>query len=150
MDGREVGPSGVASGGPAFDVVFDVVGDEESFEDAFDGLLFVVVEAGDGFELEAQVIVWSAFVVVEEERVGADGEGFGESFEDVEGRRRAGAFIAADLGDVDVGQLSKGLLGEAALLAGSGESLGERHGAEDDKCGFWRVSHHLADWTCLE
>lgn len=75
-------------GGPAFDVVFDVVGDEEAFEDAFDGVFFVVVEAGDGFELEAQVVVGAAFVVVKEKRVGADGEGFGESLEHVEGRGR--------------------------------------------------------------
>jgi hypothetical protein len=56
---------------PAFDVVFDAVGDEEAFEDALNGLFFVAAEAGDGFELEARVLVGAALVVVEKERVGA-------------------------------------------------------------------------------
>jgi hypothetical protein len=47
------------------------VGDEEAFEDALDGLLFVVGQAGDRFELEPEVVVGVAFVVVERERVGA-------------------------------------------------------------------------------
>jgi len=49
------------------------VGEEESLEDSFDDLFLVVGEAGGGFELEAEVVVGSAFVFVEEELVAADG-----------------------------------------------------------------------------
>ena len=49
------------------------VGEEESLEDSFDDLFFVGGEAGGGFELEAEVVVGSAFVFVEEELVAADG-----------------------------------------------------------------------------
>jgi len=48
------------------------VGEEESFEDAFDGGLFFVGEALGGFELEAEVVVGAAFVFVEDERICAD------------------------------------------------------------------------------
>jgi hypothetical protein len=48
------------------------VGEEESLEDSFDDLFLVLGEAGGGFELEAEVVVGSAFVFVEEELVGAD------------------------------------------------------------------------------
>ena len=54
--------------GPAF----GFVGEEESFEDAFDGCFFFVGEALGGFELEAEVVVGAAFVFVEDERICAD------------------------------------------------------------------------------
>jgi hypothetical protein len=49
------------------------VGEEESLEDSFDDLFFVGGEAGGCFELEAEVVVGSSFVFVEEELVAADG-----------------------------------------------------------------------------
>jgi hypothetical protein len=80
--------------------------DEEAFKDALNGLLLVVEEAGGGFELEAEIFVGVASVVVEEERVGADGEGYGELLEDVKGRRGVVGFIAPDLG-ADIRHISR-------------------------------------------
>lgn len=51
---------------------FGFVGEEESFQDAFDGGFLVVGEALGGFELEPEVVCGAAFVFVEEQQVGAD------------------------------------------------------------------------------
>ena len=47
-----------------------MVAEECAFDDVADKGLFVGVEAVDGFELEVEVGVWSAFVGVEDELVG--------------------------------------------------------------------------------
>jgi hypothetical protein len=47
------------------------VAQQDGFEEGFDEGFAVVVEAGDGFELEPQVVVGAAFGLVEDERVGA-------------------------------------------------------------------------------
>ena len=50
------------------------MGEEESFEDAVDGLFLFVAELLGGFELGAQLVRGAAFVFVEEQQVGANGE----------------------------------------------------------------------------
>jgi hypothetical protein len=50
------------------------VGEEEAFEDAFDGLFFVVGEALGGFELEAQLEAGSGRSSGEDATKRADGD----------------------------------------------------------------------------
>ena len=90
--------------------------------------LLVGVEAGGGLELEAEGLVWSALLLVEDQQVGADREGDGEAAEDVEGGLGLAALVAAELDHVDAGGLGQGLLGEASFLADCGQALGEVHG----------------------
>jgi DNA primase len=120
------------------------VGEEEAFEDAFDGGFFVVGEALGGFELEPQVVCGSAFVLVEEQLVGADRESECDSSERVDVRLGFAGFIAAQERDVDVGSVGEGLLGEVVLLAQRGESFGERHVVRER---YGRCSHHESKYA---
>jgi hypothetical protein len=73
------------------------VAEEDGF-DEFSGELFVVVvELAGGFENEAEVVGWAAFVGVEEEQICADGECGCEPAEDVEGGLAGAGFVAAQL-----------------------------------------------------
>ena len=47
-----------------------MVSEEDGFDEFADDGLFVGVELVDGFEVEAEVVGWLAFVVVEGEFVG--------------------------------------------------------------------------------
>ncbi len=78
-------------------------------------------------------------VGVEEEAVGGDGEPDGYVALGVEGGGGGACFVASDLGDVDVGAVGEGLLGEAGVFAGGGEVVGEVHVdlVDDHRClGF--------------
>ena len=89
-------------------------------------VLFVGVEAVEGFEFESEAGgCWAAVVVIEEERVGAGVEGEGECAQDVEGGLAGAGFVAADLGDVDGGPVGEHLLGDPGCLALSGQACGE-------------------------
>lgn len=68
---------------------------------------------------------WAAFVGVEDEVVGGDGERDGEGAEDVEGGLVGAGFIAVQLGDVDTDCVGEALLGHAGLIADRGEAVGE-------------------------
>jgi hypothetical protein len=62
------------------------VGSEgDGFEDLAGELLVVVVEVGDGFDEEVEVVGGLAFVGVEDERICAGVEGEGDVAEGVEG-----------------------------------------------------------------
>jgi DNA primase len=126
--------------GPAF----GFVGEEEAFEDAFDGGFFVVGEALGGFELEFEVVCGAAFVFVEEQLVGADGESESDPAEGVDVRLGFAGFVAAQEGDVDVGAVGARLLGEVVLLAQRAESFGERHVGRER---YGRCSHHESDYA---
>lgn len=52
--------------------------EQQSVDDGDDGVLFFGREPGDGLEVEAQGVVRAAFVVVEQQRIGGDGECLGE------------------------------------------------------------------------
>lgn len=89
-------------------------------------VLFVGVEAVEGFESESEAGgCWAAVVVIEEERVGAGVEGEGECAQDVEGGLAGAGFVPADLGDVDGGPVGEHLLGDPGCLALSGQACGE-------------------------
>lgn len=92
-----------------------------------DGLLFVGVELVDCFEVDGEVVGWLAVVVGEDELVGGDGEGDGESADGVECGLGVAGFVASDLGDVEVDGFGEGGLGVAALFAEMGELFGEVH-----------------------
>lgn len=79
------------------------------------------VEVLDGFEVEGEVVGGAAFVGVEDELIGADGQRYCESADDVEGGLGAAGFIAAELADVHAGAFGEGGLGEAAFFAEGGE-----------------------------
>ena len=82
-------------------------------------VLFVGVEAVEGFEFESEAGgCWAAVVVIEEERVGAGVEGEGECAQDVEGGLAGVGFIAAELADVDADAVGEGGLGESAFASG--------------------------------
>ena len=46
--------------------------EQKTVDDADDGVLFFWRELGDGLEMQPQRVVRSAFVVVEQQRIGAD------------------------------------------------------------------------------
>lgn len=106
---------------------------EHGFDEGADDGFLVGVEVLDGFEVEAQVVVGAAFVGVEDELIGADGERDCESADDVESGLGAPGLIAAELADVDAGALGERSLGEVAFLAEGGESVVEVHGEGSEK-----------------
>lgn len=77
------------------------------FDDGLERALLLLAQAGAGLELQAQVVVGAALVLVEEELVGAGGESEGKAAKDVEGGGRRSSFVAAHLGDVDAGPLAR-------------------------------------------
>lgn len=114
-----------------------MVAQEGAFDEGGDVFLFVGGELVDGFELEPKrLVLRSAFVVVEEERVSADIQRERKSAKDVEGGLAATGFVAADLGDVGAGAVGELLLGERLPLARGGEA-----GSEVG------VGHGLASWA---
>ena len=115
------------------------VGEEEAFEDAFDGLPLFVAEALGGLELEFELVCGAAFVFVEEQQVGADRESEGDPAEGVDVGLGSAGFIAAQEGDVDGGAVGQRLLGEAVLFAQCDEPFGERH---VDRERYGRCSEH--------
>ena len=90
----------------------------------------------------AAIRPWAAFVGVEDEVVGGDGEGHGEVAEDLEGGLVGAGFIAAQLGDVDADGVGEGLLGHAALFADRGEAVGEVHGGRYENGRISHRRHH--------
>jgi hypothetical protein len=97
--------------------------------------LFLGAEAAGGFEVKLEGFVGASLVLVEDERICADGEGEGEAAEYVEGGLAVAGFVAAELGDVDTDAFGQYGLGEAAFFAEGGEAVGEVHvGEGDDLC----------------
>ena len=97
---------------------------EGAFDEGADGVAFVGVELVDGFDVVAEVVGDGAFFWVEEEHICADGEFGGKVSEDVEGGLAGAGFIAADVGDVEAGELGEGVLGEAGVFAGGDATMG--------------------------
>jgi len=89
--------------------------------------------------LGAEVVCGAAFVFVEEQQVGADGESECDSSERVDVWLGFACFVAAQEGDVDVCAVGERLLGEAVVLAQGGEPFGERHICRER---YWRCSEH--------
>lgn len=77
-----------------------------------------------------ELVLGAAFVRVENQLVGGDGECDGESAQDVKAGLVGAGFVASELGDVDADGVGEGLLGHAALFADRGEAVGEVHGGE--------------------
>jgi len=59
--------------------------EDEGIEESLGGLFLVLVEGGEGLELEPQLLVGAALVLLEDERVGRDPEGAGELADALEG-----------------------------------------------------------------
>ena len=111
-----------------------LVAEEDAVDDGADGLLFVMVEVGDGFEAEVPfVVVAAGFVGVEDELIGVGVERGCESSDDVEGGLCCALFVSADLGDVDADAFGEGCLGESLVVSEVGEAFVEVHG--DDHLG---------------
>jgi hypothetical protein len=58
--------------------VAGLVFEDEGVEEGLGGFLFVFVEGGEGLELEPELHVAAALVLLEDQRVGGDPEGAGE------------------------------------------------------------------------
>lgn len=101
------------------------VAQEDGFDEGADGVFLVVVEAVEGFEVQGEVLVGAAVVLVEQERVCAGVQRECEVAQDVEGGLAGAGFVASDLGDVDAAAVGQGLLGQALLFACRGEAVGE-------------------------
>lgn len=69
--------------------------EDEAVDEVAEGVAFVGVEAAGGFELESQVVCWSAFFGFEEEQVGADGHSDSDALERVEAGLGLAGFMAA-------------------------------------------------------
>lgn len=95
-----------------------VVAQECAFDEGADAGAFFGVELVERGEVQAQrLVLGAAFVGVEDEVVGGDGQSNGEGAQDVEGGLVGAGFVAAQLGDVDADGVGEGLLGHAALFA---------------------------------
>ena len=116
-----------ASSSPGLGDFVGLVAEEDAFEDGSDVGFVFGVEVVGGFEGEAEVVVGSAFVLVEDEVVCGDVEGGGESADDVEGGLCGAGFVASDLGDVELDGVCEVVLGESAGFAEGGEAFGEVH-----------------------
>lgn len=95
-----------------------MVSEEGAFDEGADAGAFVGVELVERGEVQAQgLVLGAAFVFVEEELVGADGQSDRDPFEGVEAGLGLARFVAAQQGDVNVGSVGERLLGELLLLA---------------------------------
>lgn len=101
---------------------------DHAIQEGADDGFFVVGEAGDGLELEAEVLVGAAGVLTEEEQIRADLESDGEAADDVEGRLGGARFVAAQLDDVHGDFFGELRPSEAPLLAEGGETRPENRG----------------------
>lgn len=88
-----------------------VVGEHDGFDHGLDELAFVRAEAGQGLEVEAEVVTGLALAGVEEQHVGTHGESDGEAAEGVEGGLNLARLVAAEQGGVETGALGECLLG---------------------------------------
>jgi hypothetical protein len=70
--------------------------------------------------LQSQVLVGASLVLIENERIRADGQSDCELAQHVEGGRGVAGLIAADLRDVDADVLGERALGHFALVAQGG------------------------------
>jgi hypothetical protein len=90
--------------------------EDEGVEEGLGGLLFVLIEGGEGLELEPELLVGAAFIAFKHQRVGGDPEGEGELADAVEGGLGGAGLVAVDLDEGEVDELGQGLLGEVAGL----------------------------------
>lgn len=67
--------------------------EDHAFEEGLDDALFLFGEAGDGLELQFQIVGRSAFVLAEDQIVGADLKDARESLDNVRRRLRGAAFV---------------------------------------------------------
>lgn len=130
---------------------------EGAFDEGADAGAFVGVELVERGQVESEgLVLGAAFLGVEDEFVGGDGERDGQRAEDVEGGLVGAGFVAAQLGDVDTDGVGEGLLGHAALFAYRGEAVGEVHGGETlqqvgDGVGVhcrWPFRWHESETVC--
>lgn len=120
--------SGLRGRGPAAGLVLE----DEGVKEGLGGFLFVLVEGGEGLELEPELFVGAALVLLEHETVRGNPERAGEIADAVQGGLSAAGLVAVDLDEGELDQLGQGLLGEAghsrrSRLAprGCGDSLRE-------------------------
>ena len=76
--------------------------EDEGIEEGADGLLLVLVELGEGLELEPELLIGAAFVLLEDQRVGGDPEGPGEVADAVEGGPGGADLVAVDRDEEEV------------------------------------------------
>jgi hypothetical protein len=79
--------------------------EDEGVEEGLGGLLFVLVEGGEGLELELELLIEAALVLLEHQTVSGDPEGAGERAEPRKGGLGGAGLVAVDLdeGKVPVG-----------------------------------------------
>ena len=105
---------------------------DHAIEQTANHLFFVSVEAADGLELEAQIVVGSALnlaslIAAKKKIVGAHAKRGGEIPDDVEGRLRRTGFVSFQLLHVDTDAPRQMLLGEAFFLAQGHQALRKVH-----------------------
>lgn len=88
--------------------------DDEGIEQGLGGFLLVFGETGEGLELEPELFIGPALVLLEDEGVGGDPEGAGKLADAVQGGLGGAGLVAVDLDEGEVDQLGQGLLGEVA------------------------------------
>lgn len=91
--------------------------EDEGVGERLGGLLFVLVEGGEGLELEPELLVGAALVLLEDQAVGTHAEGAGELVDAAEGGLGSAGLVAVDLDEGEVHELGQGLPGEAAGLS---------------------------------
>jgi len=73
------------------------VGEDEGIEEGLGGFLLVLGEGGDGLELEPELVIGAALVLLEVEGIDADPEGAGELAETQEGGLGGAGLMAVGL-----------------------------------------------------
>lgn len=101
--------------------------EQKTVDDADDGVLFFGRELGDGLEMQSQRVVRPAFVFVEQQFVGGDGERLGQPDEGIDGGLGATALVALDLLNMNPGGLGERGLGVVLGFAYCNQTLGKAH-----------------------
>jgi hypothetical protein len=81
---------GLSVGGPASCLLLE----DHRIEHLLDDLLGLRIEAGDGLELELEIGVGAAFVLVEDQLIGRNAEGNGKVADDIEGGLRNARLVS--------------------------------------------------------
>ena len=68
----------------SFDPAFGLVLDEDAFDEFFDEVLFLGVEASHRLKLKLEVVVRPSFMLIKKQLIGTDAQGYCEFTKDLE------------------------------------------------------------------
>lgn len=137
MSGAPVAfPSG--GGGPAPGLVLE----DDGVEEGPGGFLLVLVELGEGLELEPELLVGAALLLLDDQTLGGDPEGAAQPADAQVGGLCGAGLVVVDLEEGEVHQLGEGALGGAGIRARTGPA-----GFGADASGAPKLAAHSPNAT---